>query len=295
MSRTVPEALGIHLNKGVTTIAVIWMMVRNDGVVIRGTDHDISIQILSGDWTGTYPASNAVSASDVRSGDDMSVDNMEVNAVMQDELVALAVNPLDIDNGLYDAARVAVALVNWANPENGILEIRVGPIGDIRPSSDRKVQTEIRGLAQYLSQQVGETYGITCTLRLGSEDCGVDLDALTITGSVTAVTSRYRFNTALIGGTGPGDYVGGLLTFTSGVNAGYSREVRQDDIDGIEGHLDFFEGWIEEPSIGDTFELQPGDDHTFETCRDRFDKAINHRGHGRLVPGIGTLLRGANV
>jgi uncharacterized phage protein (TIGR02218 family) len=192
--RTLTAELQAHLAGDVTTLAVCWRVERRDGVLILGTEHDADLTIAAGDYAGTYVASAGITGSDVRSTSDMSVDNMEVQgAVNNGDLALVDLSAADIEAGLFDDAEVTLFLVNWQAPDDGQIVLRTGNVGEISRTAEGEYRTEVRGLAQRLTQNIIRTYGSSCDAELGDARCKVDLAAITVTGEVTAVTSARRF------------------------------------------------------------------------------------------------------
>lgn len=294
--RTIPAALSAHLAEDVTTTALCWMVTRTDGVVIRGTAHDRDITIAAGSpdnpRAGTYLAQANISGSQVRSTSDLAVDNLEVTGALPDDLRLVDLTAADIEAGLLDDADVQLFVVNWQDPDAGQIVMRAGNLGNIRRTSEGEYVAELRGRFQRLSQNIIRTYSAQCGADLGDSRCGVDLTAYTVPCTVTAVTSRRRFNVSV--GTGSpglgsptptaGYFNGGQVTFTSGANSGYRMEVKRDAAAGVLGELELFMQMPADVAVGDTLELRPGCDKALATCRDRFGNLVNFRGWGVFVP-----------
>lgn len=269
-----------------------WNVVRTDGTVIRGTEHDDDIVIDSGSYAGTYLGSTGITGSSVQSGADLSVDNLEVEGSL---VSLLTMSAADIEAGLFDDAEVTLFTLNWSLPNDGQVVVRYGNLGNIQRTTEGRYKAELRGLTQRLTQPVLRTYSPTCDANLGDARCGKDISALILTATVTSVTSRRRFNVSLVGtdtSTANGDYNGGKLTGLTGDNTGFAREVRKDAVGDVLGHLDTFEPFPAEVQAGDTFSLSPGCDKTLETCRDRFDNVLRFKGYGVFTPGVAKMFRG---
>lgn len=295
--RALTAATLAHLQDDVTTLTVCWRVERSDGVLILGTEHDQDVHVTVNhtalDLTGVYVALAGITGSDVRSTSDMSVDNMEVTgAINQGDLQLVDLSAADIEAGLLDDATVTLFLVNWQAPDDGQIVLRSGNIGEISRTAEGQYKTELRGLAQRLSQNIVRTYGSSCDAELGDARCGIELLALTVSGEVTAVSSNRRF-TALISSGSPdyaaGEFDGGLITWTSGDNESFSMEVKKDTL-GSPGEVDLYLPMPRDIAIGDTFTMRPGCDKSAAMCKGRFGNLINFRGYGAWVPGTGELM-----
>ena len=116
---------------------------------------------------------------------------------------------------------------------------------------------------------------------------GFDLSIDTSDTAVYGVYSSGGSATPLGGDTGYFD--GGKITITSGLNAGFFREVKSY----VPGQITL---WIEFPyafttgSPSDTYSMHVGCDKSLTTCRDRFSNVKNHRGEWYL-PGVDRLVQ----
>src|SRR3546814_16042070 len=108
--------------------------------------------------------------------------------------------------------------------------VKSGIKGNMKSVAREVATMELRGLTQYLQQTLLEQTSLTCRAELGDARCTVDLSAFTVTGVVDAVASRLVFDAILDVGSieTPGWFVGGVLTFTSGENDGFSKRVKLD-------------------------------------------------------------------
>jgi uncharacterized phage protein (TIGR02218 family) len=303
--KLVTPALAAHFGRDIASLAMCWAVEKKDGTVLRGTDHDEDIEIDEDSppqlTQGLFLAGSNITASDVRSTADSAVDNMEATGAIPTTPtapgdVAVDITVADIEAGLYDGAPVTMFVVNWEQPNDGVLVIRHGYLGQIRRDSDGKYTSELRGLKQLLQQVFVRTFSERCQVkRFGDAECKFPLETVRQTGTVTAVTNAKRFD-ASIAADSPapagGYYNGGELMFTSGDNAGYFREIKRDDNDAVIGHLSFWERFPNDPQVGDTFEVTPGCDRLLSTCRDRYENVVNFRGYGVFIQGVDALTKG---
>jgi uncharacterized phage protein (TIGR02218 family) len=291
--KSIPTELQTHLSGSVTTLAVCWRVERQDGVLILGTEHDRDIIVEadspSATLSGTYVAQAGITGSDVRSTSDMAVDNMEVQGAINNGDISLVdLSAADIEAGLFDHATVTLFLCNWQAPDEGQVILRTGNIGEIRRTSEYQYHTELRGLAQRLSQKIVRTYGSGCDAEFGDSRCTVDVAALTLTGTVNTVTSNREFTVTLSLGHTVGAFDGGLITWTSGDNDTFSMEVRKEDLSPI-NNFNLYLPMPRDIQSGDTFTIQPGCDKSAAMCKGAYSNLVNFRGHGAWVPGIGEL------
>lgn len=287
-------------------MAFLWSIEMSNGKMIRGTEHDLDVTLGNSinsppdspidKYAGTYYAIANVTASDIASTSDLSVDNLEVTGAMAQApyTTITDVTVAEIEAGLLDMAEVTVLICNWQEPSHGYFAIKTGNLGDISHDSDGKYVTEVRGLTQQLSQIIIRTFSATCNAAaFGDHRCRFNVAAITITGTVVLETNRQAFSVALTQASPrpPFSYVGGTLTFTDGANQGYSREVKVDP-NFNEGVIEFWDQFPEDVAPGDAFTLSPGCDRKSLTCIVIYDNFEHWRGYGIFIPGLLELLSG---
>lgn len=295
--KTLDLAAAAHLALESTTLALSWRIIKKNGAVITGTDHDTDLLITIGDLANIYLAGSNIVASDNRSTSDAAVDNMEVRGGFQSEALLMTdVNVQDIESGNLSGADVVMFMCDYQNPDLWQIEVRSGTLGEIVRDSDGGYTTELRGIKQQLRQVFVRTYSQKCQVkRFGDTECGFTLANVTSTGTIASVTSRKRFNATIAAAGSPsvalGAYRGGEFTFTSGQNTGFMREVKRDDMDDVSGHMLFWEGFPYTPQVGDAFTISQGCSRTWERCKE-LGNQLNFRGWGLLMEGSNALIRG---
>jgi uncharacterized phage protein (TIGR02218 family) len=105
-----------------------------------------------------------------------------------------------------------------------------------------------------------------------------------------STSQRLVFNSDI---TPPGFYSYGTVSFTSGLNAGISREVKAHTVPIFgQATLDLQEAFPFACAPGDTALLTAGCDRTLGVCDSRFANSINYRAEN-LIPGLDSIfLRG---
>ena len=280
--KSLTPSLQAHLDEGTTTLAWCWRITRADGVRFGFTDHDLT---LTFDDTAFEPESG-LTASEVRSGSDLSVDAQDAEGVLSSDRIT----ETDILDGLWDNAEVEVWRVNWARPGQRVL-MRRGAIGQIRRGRMAFV-AEVRSLAHVLGQTVGRTFQSTCDAELGDARCGVDLENPVFkgTGAVIELLRDRAITASGLVGFAPGWFTFGTLEWTSGANAGRRAEVLSHDIDDGIAVLTLLEGPVRAIAKDDAFTLRAGCDKRIETCGAKFANMANFRGFPH-IPGQDTILR----
>lgn len=260
------------LDSGVTTLCYCVRIERTDGVVLRFTDHDRDLEMANG---AVYkPDAGGADASAIRyetTGQPATMD-------LEGALTVNGVSRADIAAGLFDHAAVYLFRTLWDDPIEDDEPLAKGYWGKTE-LRDNSYQVEWVSLSSLLDQRIGRVHSNTCDADLGDSRCKVNLANFTHSGTVTAATSRGEFS----GDTGQSDdyYGAGLVTFTSGDNAGISREVATY----AGGTFGMWQAFPFAVQVGDTFEAQAGCRKRFETdCQGKFSNAVNFQGFP-FIPG----------
>ena len=280
--KTFPTGLQSHLDEGTTTLAWCWRLTRADGQVFGFTDHDMP---LTFDGT-TFQPESGFTASEIRTGSDLSVDAQEAEGV----LTSTKITETDILDGSWDNAEVEIWRVNWQDTSQRVL-MRRGAIGQVRRGRVQFV-AEMRSLAHVLNQTVGRTFQATCDAALGDARCGVNLNDPAYAGSGTVVTVNgdRSFTVSGLAAFTDGWFALGALTWTTGANAGRKAEVLTHEVGATDVTITLLEAPVRPISTGDTFNISAGCDKRFETCKVKFANALNFRGFPH-IPGQDTVIR----
>ena len=163
-----------------------------------------------------------------------------------------------------------------------------GKIGNLS-TGQLQFQAEQRGIEQQLQQPVGRVFAPGCDATLGDVRCGINLPALQVAGTVTAVASNRAFTAS--GLVQAADYFGGgVVSWTAGLNTGLRMEVQTFALGGSAGLA------LRMPydiAVGDTFTAVPGcRKRRTEDCKTKFANVINFRGFPD-VPGNAKILGSA--
>ena len=267
--KTLSPALAAHIDGEVTTLATCWRLERADGWVRGFTDHDRDL-VVGG---LLYTASTGFLPSAIKSGADLSVDNLDVDGFLDDE----ALKASDLSAGLYDGARIDIFVVNWADLSQGRILLRRGWLGEVK-RADQRFSAEVRGVANRLQQTQGKLYSRLCRTDLGSAECTVALGPLTDDLTISAVSAGDAF---VVPTARPsGFYAFGTCTFLSGANAGGSTEV----LSQVGQAVTLFTPMPRPIAVSDQVRLVAGCDKTPETCHARFANIVNFRGEPH-IPG----------
>ncbi|MBZ8135501.1 DUF2163 domain-containing protein [Afifella sp. IM 167] len=269
-------AFAAHLAGRLTTLASCWKVTRGDGVALGFTDHDREIAFAG----LTYRPEDGLAATGAVAHAGMEVGGLEVAGALTSERLSEE----DLAAGLYDNARVEMWLVNWAAPDERHL-MRIAEIGEVKREG-KAFSAELRGLAHRLDEVQGRLFSHLCDADLGDARCGVALGGRMRAGWVAASDGASWLEAEGIGDAA-GTFARGLLTFTSGENAGRKVEVARHAFSEVgtgRARFSLWQAMEKEIATGDGFTVTPGCDKRFATCRDRFANAQNFRGFPHM-PG----------
>lgn len=280
--RTLPSGLADHLASGATTLCWCWRVDRRDGVALGFTDHDRALVFDGLDFEATA----GLTATEAQSQLGLAADNLDVAGALRSDRIT----EVDLADGRYDGAEVRVWRVNWTDTAQRLLMWR-GRLGDVSRGA-LAFTAEVRGLTAKYDETTGRVFQHGCDAELGDARCGVDLNdpAYRTTGAVTAITDAARFSVSLSGGYADTWFRRGRLTFTTGVLAQLSFDVRsQSAVAGAQA-IELWPAAGRPPDIGDAFVITAGCDKAFATCRDKFANTLNFRGFPHM-PGDDFVFR----
>jgi uncharacterized phage protein (TIGR02218 family) len=276
--KAISSGLTAHIESETTTLCTLWKLTRRDGEILGFTDHDTDV-VYGG---LTYAAATGYTRSAVSANATLAVDNLDIEGI----LASGALTGDEIRAGIYDWCELLVSLVNYADLTMGDVILRRGTLGEFTLKAGAFV-TELRGISQALSRNFLRVYTADCTADLGDARCKVILTGYTDTGAVSAISTQRRIFTASItGGRAAGFYDGGLLSWTSGPNAGAKQEVKT--VAGSTVTLYLPSG--ADIAASDAFTIRAGCDKTTAICHGKFNNIVNNRSFP-FIPGRDRVLR----
>lgn len=279
--RNLNSGLALHLASGATSICTCWQVERADAVVLGFTDHDRDISFGG----VTHEAATGLQASEMIARTGFSVGGQEVSG----SLISDRITEEDLQSGLFDNAIVNIWLVNWSDPSEREL-LRTGHIGEIA-REDGTFRAEIRGLASALDQEQGRIYQPLCDADVGDARCKVDLNNpnYTATGQIASTDNAAHLTVAGLSVFETNWFTGGLLSFTSGANAGKAVEISAHRKLGGIDYFDLWQPMVGLISVGDAITITAGCDKRFETCQSKFSNYLNFQGFPH-IPGTDFML-----
>ncbi len=283
--KSISPELATHLAGEVTTLATCWKLTRRDATVFGFTDHDNDIL-----YDGvTYQAATGFTPSAIQNTGNFSVDNLDVEGM----LTSGSITETDIQAGLYDFAEIEIFQLNYVDLTQGTLKLRRGWLGEVSMHRQQFI-AEVRGLTQRLSQTIGELFSPSCRATLGDNRCKINLAEHTVTGSVTSTASILQFIDSARG-EASNTFSFGVISFTSGANAGLRMEVKEHLlIAGQGGQITLALPMPYSIAVNDGYNLTKGCDKTLATCSAGFNNVINFRGEPH-VPGLDRMLETAGT
>ncbi len=247
-----------------------------DGAVFGFTNHDRSLT-----FGGlTYEPDSGFTGSEATSNLGLAVSGGDVEGALSSSQIT----ETDIALGLWDNATIEVWRVDWSDPSSRVI-LRKGSLGEIE-RGDVAYRSEIRGLAHFLNQEQGRTYGRLCDALLGDARCGLAVSGSTYTGSGT-VTAVYEDRILVVSGLSAyteGWFASGLLSWSTGDNAGGKIELRSHFFESGSVKLTLWQKTALPVAIGDQFSVVAGCDKKWATCRAKFSNGVNFRGFPH-IPG----------
>lgn len=169
MVKTITAAMDSHLQQETTSLATAWHITRSDGTVFRFTDNseDITLDIGTGEGDQTYLAAVGYNRTNIANNAELDVDNLDITGIFDNA----AITELDLRRGLFDFAVVRIAIFNHQAPEDGVIRMRKGWLGEVIVTPNGLFHTELRGLTDAYRKRLGEFYSKDCRADLGDARC----------------------------------------------------------------------------------------------------------------------------
>lgn len=276
--KTLPIALATHVALDSTSTGYLLVLRRKDGTVYAFTsaDTDVTIGSVTLNTVGgaialtnvLHLASPGLSVSSLVLSEGLAVDNAEITTLDDGSVFT----KIDVLSDAWVDADFLISRYNIVTPANGTEPLFAGTTGVVTLDNG-KVTVELRGLQQYLQQSLVEVSSKTCRNRLGDARCKVVLAPFTFVAAVTTLNTAQSFTASAL--TQAADFFGeGLLTWTSGLNAGAQRVVIAHAAGGV---LTLAVPMWRAIGLGDTFTVVAGCRKRLADCRDKFANVLNMR------------------
>ncbi|XUU60636.1 DUF2163 domain-containing protein [Erythrobacter sp. HA6-11] len=229
-----------------TSWCQIWTIERSDGTMLRFTSLDRDLVDRGDTYRSCASLLPSASESIAEIGGAGSMD-------LTGLLASGAVTQGDLHAGLYDGATVEAWLVPWNGPGDRKLLMR-GSFGVVE-YSENDFTVEIQGDGAKLEQT--PLINVTqpnCRWRFCDANCGKDPAPITVSGTVESGAGQRGF-TDSTRAEAAGYFSRGVVTFTSGNNAGISADIKTHGAGGV------FTLWprLQFPILaGDTYDMLPG-------------------------------------
>lgn len=224
--RSIPIQLADHYSSRVTSLTRLFKMRFKNGAFLTFTSADHNITYTDGpDGPLTYPFMRPGTLSAIDWSASLGVDNAVMSGI-----VNAGLTEQEIRAGILSYAKFWVFEVNYLDLSQGHRIVASGYTGETT-FGDGSFQVEMRSKTQLLKQPIHESYEKTCTVAYGSPPCGKDLEWTP--GVVDSVdpTETDRIFTVSPDTNWPAEdiYTGGVIRFTSGMNAGAEVDIETQD------------------------------------------------------------------
>lgn len=197
MPVAITPSLQAAISQTATTLASCVDVTRTDGTIIAYTTFDQDLVIGS----VTYKHAPGMNVTNESQADDLSTDNLEVQAVFNNS----AVRKIDVQAGLYDFASFRKFLVDYTNPNGGILVRVAGHLGAVKLRSDGVFSVELLSGNDVASQSPIEVTAPMCRAQFGDVRCKKNLagndafgDPITVTGTLTDILDSVALRSTVV-------------------------------------------------------------------------------------------------
>jgi uncharacterized phage protein (TIGR02218 family) len=246
-----------------------------DGTVLRTTDADVTLTLGARTFASCAPA---IVRGKVSLTVGVEVDSVDVTVMPKStDTVGGLAWATAARLGYLDGATLLVEtayLSTWPTVV-GALHVFQGQVSDIYPDRSA-IRVTVKSATELLAQQFPRNvYQSVCLHTVYDAGCGVNKASFTFTNTIVSspAPTLTSFKCSLAQAAGYFDQ--GVVTFTSGANAGLKRTVKS--YDGA-GGFTFALPLPVAPAAGDTISVFAGCDKLLATCTDKFANAGKFRG-----------------
>ena len=311
--KSATPALIALLGTGIFVLADLYTFTLANGTILRVTTADRDIAVAGSAWASTGPFADASPDGSGRS--QAATRTQKIGLDVDSRTIAIHPRPADpfsgaaypdriggqpflvaVAAGAFDGGQCQVDRAYWPAwpavnqplpaPTGVINALFLGRVAGIE--LDRGVANiTINSHLELLTQQVPRNfYGPSCRHTLFDAGCTLSQAGFGKAGTVATIVTQGKFTSAIAAPAGSATYALGRLTFTSGLNAGVMRFVRQWDVGS--GTFTLIAPAPYALQVGDSFTVYPGCDKTQNTCR-KFANLANFGGQP-YIPVIETSL-----
>lgn len=279
----------------VTKRCQCWKITRRDGITFAFTTHDRPVSLMG----VTYNPCNSLSASAFESGIIKSAGDAgdaEAAGIISDD----SISEHDLVNGLFDGATIEVWQVSWGDISDTPRRLAKGIVGKTTQSGTRYTMEFLSTGAKLSQRPLLDNYTPACRFELGDGRCPVNLPALAVSGTVSALLARNALqrnrhrqfiDSSLAQANGYFNF--GRLTWTSGDNDGLSVEVKS--YDSSNDLITLWGAMPNEIQIGDTYTITPGCSGTRDDHIVKFGLTMTTFGGFPDIPGTDSMMRTPNA
>lgn len=275
MPREISEDLKDHFAGTVLTICTCVLITLRNGTQlgITSLQEPILYDLV------TYYPNGAVKASPVEYTEGIESDNLDISGMVNSDLIKLT----DIKARMYTNAKVKIFRLNYEDIGQGPVVTFAGWIGNVRIVDDAIFTAELNSISSMLRNPVGRVVSANCDVRkFGDARCKVNTAVLTVSKSVHSIQSLYQLTFSSVASP-DGYYDYGVVKFTSGNNAGLTRDIKRHELDSGRAVISLKSPFPFQIEAGDTALITRGCDRTPSNC-EIYANQPNFRGYSH-IPG----------
>lgn len=287
-------------DRSVFYLAHLWRITRQDGILVRLTDHPQSLVFSDG---LTYQPLDGLSPSARRRSSELAAQDRDVKGFS-----TTLISEEDMVAGRYRDAKLEEFLIDWRFPWKGALDAVVYYVQEVRWDDD-VWEASLADVPSFLDRPVGGVWGPDCRVEVFSQgpgQCNANPDTFRIIQNDVATSppptsTTFNFNR----GTGAAldatlnFYSDGTVFWVSGLNKGLTRDIRT--YIRVNSSLGTIGLTLPAPRTivaGDLFDLlpgcnkQPGVSDAAGHCKNRYNNLINNQAEV-YIPGDDRMRQGA--
>lgn len=255
------------LRSDVSTFCRIITITLDNGTVYRYTDLDRDLKIGLNTYVAAGVDMSAVRQSSIGGGNGGSL-----TLVMSD--TDAEITEERVRSRALAGARYVYEMVDYTHPEYGTMTLGVGRFGSIDFDDRGECRINLNGLLSDGARTLGEVYSQECRNDFGDEICRYPVEDLRVAFVIDQVFDNQTFVANELTKSKDGYWDYGVVTFTSGLNAGTSLEVARSYAN---GEINLGLGTSYNINPGDAASIVPGCSKTRTQCRQDYNNVLNMR------------------
>lgn len=254
-------------------VADLYEFALKDTTVLRYTSADIDLTYAGNVYSSRGPK---ITRGKTRVVVGIQVDTLDLTVYSDaTHLVGAQSFAKAINSGVFDGCDFTLRrafMPTWGDTSVGSIIMFMGQFSEVvfgRFETKIRIKSDLQMLDLNMPRVV---YQASCSNTLFDPACAVVKASFKSVTATTSGSTKSQLNCGLAQASAYFD--NGTILFTTGANTGVARTVKSY----TPGVVQLIYALPLTPGVGDAFDIYPGCDKVYDTCRDKFSNQLNFRG-----------------